>query len=196
MKVFIVTSGSYSDYHIEAVFSTNEKAEEYINNRCDDGVNGIEEYEMDEPCERKTSIYWCSVDTKTNKITVESRCDCEIGIYKEEKDTLHCSRNLFSNALEVLFYIETDTMDKARKITAERWQQVRALEKVCFPRLFEKCVVSEHQIYRSTTRYADADYPVYNFVTKQIILRKGQRLVEDLEKEREKLREEGYLINF
>ena len=29
MKIFIVTSGAYSDYHIDAVFSTKENAERY-----------------------------------------------------------------------------------------------------------------------------------------------------------------------
>ena len=32
-KVFIVTSGCYSDYQIERVFSTKEKAEEYIDSQ-------------------------------------------------------------------------------------------------------------------------------------------------------------------
>ena len=32
-KVFIVTSGCYSDYQIEAVFSTKETAEEYIDSK-------------------------------------------------------------------------------------------------------------------------------------------------------------------
>ena len=31
-KVYIVTEGDYSDYHIEACFTTNEKAKEYIEN--------------------------------------------------------------------------------------------------------------------------------------------------------------------
>lgn len=30
MQVFVVTSGCYSDYGIEGIFSTNEKAQEYI----------------------------------------------------------------------------------------------------------------------------------------------------------------------
>ena len=31
-KVYIVTSGEYSDYHIDACFSTKQKAQEYIKN--------------------------------------------------------------------------------------------------------------------------------------------------------------------
>ena len=50
MKVYIVTSGIYSDYRIEAVFSTREAAELFIatNNTIDYPYDYIEEYEMDD----------------------------------------------------------------------------------------------------------------------------------------------------
>ena len=49
MKVYIVTSGAYSDYEIDAVFSTREMAEKYIatNNTHDYPYEYIEEYEVD-----------------------------------------------------------------------------------------------------------------------------------------------------
>lgn len=43
MKVFIVTDGIYSNYHIEAVFSTKEKASAY----CALHGYDFEEYEVD-----------------------------------------------------------------------------------------------------------------------------------------------------
>lgn len=33
MRVYVVTSGEYSDYRIDAIFSTTEKAQEYVNMR-------------------------------------------------------------------------------------------------------------------------------------------------------------------
>lgn len=54
MKVYVVTYGEYSDYGIEAVFSTKEKAQEYINIACTErdcwsSTNDcIEEYELDQ----------------------------------------------------------------------------------------------------------------------------------------------------
>lgn len=45
MKIFIVTDGTYSDYHIEAVFSTKEKASAYC---ALHGYDYVEEYEVDE----------------------------------------------------------------------------------------------------------------------------------------------------
>ena len=50
IKVYLVSSGRYSDYGIEQVFSTKEKAEEYIRlskEYSDESLNEIEEYELD-----------------------------------------------------------------------------------------------------------------------------------------------------
>lgn len=190
MKAYIVTSGSYSDYHIEYVASTYEKAEEYIQDNCDDDVNPIEEYEVDEKFERKTTIYWCSVDTKTDKITVESRTDGECYFYTKSKDLMKLSKFGYEKLL--YFYISTDSMDKARRITEERWAQVKALWRTCFPRLFEKCVVTNHNIIK----YADIDYPTYNFVTKEICLEENQCVIDDLEQKREELKRQGFIVDF
>ncbi len=53
MKVYIVTTGNYEDYIIEAVFSTEEKAKEYVKEKeasllpYKDNSLDIEEYEID-----------------------------------------------------------------------------------------------------------------------------------------------------
>ena len=50
MKIYAVTSGSYSDYGIDAMFSTREKAQEYIDAAKFDEyneINGITEYDID-----------------------------------------------------------------------------------------------------------------------------------------------------
>ena len=44
-EVYVVTSGCYSDYHINAIFSTREKAEEYAELLPD--ANSIEVYVLD-----------------------------------------------------------------------------------------------------------------------------------------------------
>lgn len=50
-KVFIVTSGEYSEYGIDRVFSTEEKAKEFIRVTMDlyGGTFNIEPYELDAP---------------------------------------------------------------------------------------------------------------------------------------------------
>lgn len=48
-KVYVVTSGDYSDYCIDAIFSTPEKAQEYMEVVTDNNYNDIQEYEVDIP---------------------------------------------------------------------------------------------------------------------------------------------------
>ena len=50
MKIYVVTSGCYSDVRIDAMFSTREKAQKYIDAaKFDDWdeINGITEYDID-----------------------------------------------------------------------------------------------------------------------------------------------------
>ena len=49
MKVWVVTSGSYSDTHIDSIFSTLEKAQAYMDARrvLHTGTNDACEYEVD-----------------------------------------------------------------------------------------------------------------------------------------------------
>lgn len=48
MKIYIVTSGEYSSYGINAVFSTYEKAEKYIALRNDEDSSWHDEYYIEE----------------------------------------------------------------------------------------------------------------------------------------------------
>ena len=60
-KVFIVTSGEYSDYGIDKVFSTEEKAKEWVDviTSMYGGNYNIEQYELDAPIpERKEYLFF------------------------------------------------------------------------------------------------------------------------------------------
>ena len=60
-KVFIVTSGEYSDYGIDRVFSTEEKAKEWVDviTSMYGGNYDIEQYELDAPIpERKEYMFF------------------------------------------------------------------------------------------------------------------------------------------
>ena len=51
MKVYVVTSGEWSDFHIDAMFSTRKKADNYVDFRSFDeynDCNGVTEYTLDE----------------------------------------------------------------------------------------------------------------------------------------------------
>lgn len=52
-KIFLVTSGSYSDYNVDAIFSTRELAEEWIKYQKDDDFT-IEENELDPTIDKES----------------------------------------------------------------------------------------------------------------------------------------------
>lgn len=48
-KIYAVSSGSYSGYRIDAIFSSRKLAEEFISLVKHDDYNGVEEYQLDPP---------------------------------------------------------------------------------------------------------------------------------------------------
>lgn len=65
MKVYIVTQGSYSDYHIEAVFTDEKQAKYYCaTHSYDYGECEIEEYDTDErqfSTEKEVKELWVGI---------------------------------------------------------------------------------------------------------------------------------------
>lgn len=47
-KVYIVTSGSYSNYSIQRCFLDKDKAEAYMKVCSDSGLNELEEYDLND----------------------------------------------------------------------------------------------------------------------------------------------------
>lgn len=61
-KVYVVTTGEYSDYSIEKIFSTREKAQEYINIVSvlgKEDFNDIQEWELDDFKVSKIYVQYC-----------------------------------------------------------------------------------------------------------------------------------------
>jgi hypothetical protein len=71
-KVFAVSEGSYSDYRIVAIFSTREKAQEYIDSCHAEqwSEKEIEEYDLDLPREELPGCY--EVRIKADGTVIES----------------------------------------------------------------------------------------------------------------------------
>ena len=60
-RIYIVTWGDYSGYHIKAVFSTQEKASEFISANCP-GEGEIEDWPVDEMAGwTKRTVYTCLI---------------------------------------------------------------------------------------------------------------------------------------
>lgn len=118
-KIYIVTSGEYSDYSIEAVFSTKNKAESYIQQH---GTGyRIEEYDLDEEVEKKTQIWSVTFNLKDKSFESALPTTYKIDKYK---DTCIVWESRVYSYIE--FIVESDNMDKARKIASERFAAVKS----------------------------------------------------------------------
>lgn len=170
-KVFIVTSGWYSDYQIDAVFSSEEMAKEYINANGTDDNWEILEYIVDsESVEKVNVMYGVHIDITTGEVTVSGRCGQDTGLdysyYSERRDCI-----LYDGYKFMRMWIESDSMERVKKVASERWMQVKALQQVAFPYLYKK-VVDDSKHFGHHCH----EYPMYNFVTKKIILSDTQKL--------------------
>ena len=118
-KIYIVTSGCYSDYRIERVFSTKEKANEFIQQHGTD--YRIEEYVVDEEKVKKEEKIWdVEIDIDDNSViqSIPRNFLC-----REEGTCEH--HEYFQNDV-VDLYVKADSMDKAIKIAKERYFAIKA----------------------------------------------------------------------
>lgn len=157
MKVYIVTQGDYSDYHIEQVFSTREKAQEYIDHTGYDN-SWIEEYDVDEEVPRGTFLYLVVMYDNDWPATASLLASDSV------KDTVHYDHNT------TYFTIEAKDAPHAVKIASERFMQIKAMPYL-FPRLKEECVC-----LRNGLGYVLKSCPVYDYNTKEIILGEDEYL--------------------
>lgn len=159
-KIYIVTSGLYSDYCIEAVFSTEEKAKEYINIYGDYNNREIEEYEIDEENpERKDRVY--------KVYLTESSSETELMNCGEPIVDSFRFVTAFNGKLRCSFIVRADCSERAVKIARERLFQIKAMPYL-YPLAKEECVGNKEYFYTIW------NYPTYNYNTREIILAKGE----------------------
>lgn len=162
-KVYVVSSGDYSDYEIESIFSSREKAEEYINHSSNVGLNGIDEWVLDEnkPDKRKKIF---------SVISAFDTIDFHVfggGYYSiEYKDLMQCNSGWYGGC-DIRFYIYTDTRERAIKIASERLRQVKAEEHFRYPLLRRP----------STISYGLEKFPLIHYHTGEIILEEDSMMV-------------------
>lgn len=132
--VYLVTSGSYSDYGIEAVFSTAEKAEAYRWNRADDVR--IEEYELDVGCDLvaqglRTYTVVMRRDGSLQSAIRNAYPAFENDIYRPQSwadNTISVFTGLSDLADTWEFHIQTKSEEQALKIANERRGMMLATE--------------------------------------------------------------------
>lgn len=159
-KVYIVTSGEYSDYGIECVFSSRQKAEEYIK-ECDAyPLCRIEEYELD-------------VVSDNNKILYE--------VFFHENDNrnptiLPAYDDVYENTIEwngddacLSIYVRANNIERAQKPACDRYACVKAYEHIMYPFLRQKIVCTKHGFNL---------YPRYDYYTGEVVLLSGERIID------------------
>lgn len=155
-KIYIVTGGDYSEYHISAVFSTKEKAEEYMDTVGSDFE--IEEYSIDKPIEHEVSIWSIMMDICSKEVL--KICSYEV----IEKDTIEFMPSTSFRNECIMFTVESDSKEKAIKIVSDRFGAVIANENIIYPLLRVKAVRKKIGWYK---------YPIYKFKTGEILLKYG-----------------------
>lgn len=155
-KVYIVTSGEYSDYQINAVFSTREKAEECVD------IQGtgyrIEEFPIDEPMERKERIWRVFIDCLSGEIENAYPTDS----YEDKIDTVQFGSGFHESTVYII--LKSDSLERVKKVASERFMQVKALLAVKFPFLTTECVINRR--FGSFRK----EYPFYDYYTGKIVL--------------------------
>lgn len=125
-KIYIVTSGEYSDYQIEAVFSTKEKANDFVQQHGTD--YNIEEYDLDEEVVNETKVWRIEFDTCTNKMTRAFIVENTAPIVDKLKDTCIVEEYIPSPRQYMILIVDAGSMNHAVKIARERFAAVKANE--------------------------------------------------------------------
>ena len=162
-KIFIVTSGEYSGYSIDRVFSARKKALEYLDT-CDNNYR-LEVYDIDEPVERNMHIYKVTFELDKKKVI-----DVAFYYNKSNKDLIHIGSRCFNQIKTLEIFVESDSRKRALKIASERYGAIIAGEQTMYPYLRVGVI-----------RYIGTLTPGYfDFNTGELVLLKCQQLGVDL----------------
>lgn len=152
MKVYIVTYGEYSGYAIDAVFTTREKADEYV--QFHGTEYRVEEYETDQEFKKETKVWNVTINTQSDKLASSYPCG-NTDYYLNKLDT--CKKSSFGDD-DMCFYVMADTQERATKIAYERLVALKS-NPVIWLQLNIKVKAPEGG------RYAIEEYPTFNIKT-------------------------------
>lgn len=129
-KIYVVTDGEYSDYHIEACFSTKKKAQQYIKNAKK--VQGkyydpdIEEWDLDSSSDIVDVIYLTFTFTSPlSKRTYEEKIETRIDQRVRSQVYNYCNKiDLYGFDFNMLRITEVANPNKTIKEEIERLTKV------------------------------------------------------------------------
>lgn len=164
-KVYILTDGDYSDYHVVGVFSTRELAEDYVNSSERYEMDRIDEWEMDElQPDKDRKLFLISSDF--------NNIDCRI-VEKDYYETVKVADIVcYRGKGTIRLCVSAVTREQAIKVAAERIRFVKAEEHIKFPLLRRMCTVATQDGYEKNV------YPTYLFHTGEVLLADNYTLVE------------------
>lgn len=128
---YVVTSGKYSDYHVDGVFSDKQKANSFVNKAYD---RAIERYNIDDE-EQLREENWYGIDvfisksSKVKSVLVNDLCKSDRYFYAVSFTLREGADDCFS------FYLKALNRDKAKAIALERFHALLAVESSHFPML-------------------------------------------------------------
>lgn len=133
---YVVTSGEYSDYHIDGVFSDKEKADFFADK---DNDRSVEEYDIDDE-QMLRQEDWYKVEIYVGQ-SLESK-DVSVRKLSYNSENKLFDAVMFSKTQEDLryfsFYLAAINRGKAKAIALERFHALLAVESSHFPML--RCV--------------------------------------------------------
>lgn len=133
---YVVTSGEYSDYHIDGVFSDKEKADFFADK---DNDRSVEEYDIDDE-QMLRQEDWYKVEIYVGQ-SLESK-DVSVRKLSYNSENKPFDAVMFSKTQEdrryFSFYLAAINRGKAKAIALERFHALLAVESSHFPML--RCV--------------------------------------------------------
>lgn len=187
--IYAVSCGFYSDYHIEGLFSTREKAEEYMESKMDPNYYNVEEYTLDElQPDRNEKMFCVHIDYEDFNARIVSRDYASDSRCKDLQNTIQ-----MMDSGEVKMYIVTTDPKRAVKIASERLTRIKT-EEWMYPLLHEICAFgmkgtgnASSGKLRGLTAYPILynRYPVYRFGTGELVVPEDEEMIPYILLERE-----------
>ena len=143
---YVVTSGEYSDYHIDGVFSDKEKADFFADK---DNDRSVEEYDIDDE-QMLRQEDWYKVEIYVGQ-SLESK-DVSVRKLSYNSENKPFDAVMFSKTQEdrryFSFYLAAINRGKAKAIALERFHALLAVESSHFPMLRCVRIVDDWRIYK------------------------------------------------
>lgn len=179
--IYAVTTGEYSGYHTVGMFSTKEKAEDYIESLMYPSEYNIEEYTLDELQPNKSEKMFCvHIDYEDFNARIVSRDSTN----NPRVEGLQNTFQMTDSGEVKMFFISNDSK-RAIKIASERLGQIKA-EEWKYPLLHEVCAFGEKgtgNVLNGQIRGLVAypilynRYPVYRFGTGEIVVPEDEEMI-------------------